>query len=229
MKNKIGIILDFNGTLYLDHDLNDYAWSKAFNSVKNNDSSLTFIEFFNNNIETLTKDYDFSDAILKLFNKDNNIENIKQLSLYKEETYINLAKELNRKELLKGAYTFLNYLKDNNIPYCIASMAPKMNFDFYLDYLKLNKWFDYSNIVYDSDEYNNKNDQYIEAAKRMNVDIKDCILIEDSPKVIDRSLNIGINKIIYMNTKKKDYHIKEIIQEVKDFDEIDVNLIKNNL
>lgn len=220
------VILDFNGTLYLDHDLNDYAWGKAFDSVKSNDSTMTFNEFFEENIEILTKDYDFSKAILETFNKDSSKENIEALSKYKENTYIAEAKRQNRTELMKGAPKFLDYLKENNIKYCIASMAPKMNFDFYLDYLDLKKWFDFDNIVYDYEAYRNKNDQFLEAIKRMNVNIDECLLIEDSPKVIQRSLNIGMNNIVYMNSKNKGFNIKEIIQEIKDFDEFNLEIFK---
>lgn len=210
-----GIIIDFNGTLFLDHDLNDYAWGKAFDSVKNKDAS--FKEFFETNIETLTKDYDFAKRILETFNKDSSLDSIKKLSKYKEETYINEVIKQKRNKLIHGAPAFFDYLKNNNIPYSIASMAPRMNFDFYLEYLNLKKWFNYDNIVYDSKEYSNKNEQYLEAAKRMNVDVSECLLIEDSPKVINRALDTGINNIIYMNTKNEPFHIKEIIQEVNDY------------
>ena len=130
---------------------------------------------------------------------------------------------------MKGTKDFLDYLKSNNIPFCIASMAPKMNFDFYLDYLGLNRWFTYNNIVYDSEKYNNKNEQYIEAAKRMNINIDECLLIEDSPKVIDRAINIGIKHVIYLNSKLKSYKIDQIEQEIKDFNEFDYNILKNNI
>lgn len=220
------VILDFNGTLYLDHDLNDYAWGKAFDSVKDNNSNMTFKEFFDRNIETLTKDYDFSKGILETFNKDSGLDKVIALSKYKEDTYIAEAKRQNRKELMKGAEKFLEYLKENNIKYCIASMAPKMNFDFYLEYLNLKKWFSFDNIVYDCSLYENKNDQYIEAIKRMNVNIDECLLIEDSPKVILRALDIGIKNIIYLNTKNKEFKLKEIIKEAKDFDEIDLEIFK---
>lgn len=224
-----GIILDFNGTLYLDHDLNDKAWSKAFEKANKNSLNITFKEFFDKNIEILTKDYDFSKCILETFNRDSSIQSIKELSEYKENYYINLVKSLNRNELMKGTNDFLDYLKSNNIPFCIASMAPKMNFEFYLDYLGLNRWFTYNNIVYDSEKYNNKNDQYIEAAKRMNINIDECLLIEDSPKVIDRAINIGIKHVIYLNSKLKSYKIDQIEQEIKDFTEFDYNILKNNI
>ena len=42
-----------------------------------------------------------------------------------------LKNELDSKELL--IYSDNSYLKNKKIPYCIASMAPRSNFDFYLD------------------------------------------------------------------------------------------------
>lgn len=223
-----GIILDFNGTLYLDHDLNHDAWEKAFNSVKTKESNKTYDDF-EENIETLTKDYDYAKAILDMFDKNSSKENVIKLADYKEVEYRKMARILNRTEIMRGAPKLLDYLKENNIKYCIASMAPRSNFNFYLDYLHLNKWFSYDNIVYDEEKYQNKNDQYIEAAKRMNLDLKECLLIEDSPKVIDRAIELGIDKIIYMNTKNKKYIAKEIIQEISNFDELDLSILKSKI
>ena len=220
-----GVIIDFNGTLYLDHDLNHIGWETAFNSVKTKDSNITY-EKFEENIETLTKDYDYSRAMLEMFNKDASLENIINLSDYKEQCYRDLAVKLNRTELMKGTSTFLDYLKDNNIKYCIASMAPLSNFKFYLDYLKLKKWFTLDNIVYDCEKYNNKNDQYDEAIKRMGLKLDECLLIEDSPKVIDRAIEHGVKKIIYLNSKNKEFKRNEIIQEIKDFTEFDYSILK---
>lgn len=211
-----GVIIDFNGTLYRDHDLNYEAWKQTFDSVKPKESNESY-DIFQENIETLTKDYEYSEAILRLFNKPTNIEKIIELSESKESLYREMAKSQNRNKLMEGATTFLQYLKDNNIPYCIASMAPLSNFKFYLDYLNLKEYFTLDNIVYDSIEYRNKNDQYTEAAKRMNVDLSECLLIEDSPKVIMRSLSTNIKNIIYLNSKNKKFNIKEIKQEIQDF------------
>lgn len=220
-----GVIIDFNGTLYRDHDLNYEAWKQTFDSVKPKESNESY-DIFQENIETLTKDYEYSEAILRLFNKPTNIEKIIKLSESKESLYREMAKSQNRNKLMEGATTFLQYLKDNNIPYCIASMAPLSNFKFYLEYLNLKEYFTLDNIVYDSIEYRNKNDQYIEAAKRMNIDLSECLLIEDSPKVIMRSLEKNIKNIIYLNSKNKKFNIKEIKQEIQDFREFDYSILK---
>lgn len=220
-----GVIIDFNGTLYRDHDLNYEAWKQTFDSVKPKESNESY-DIFQENIETLTKDYEYSEAILRLFNKPTNIEKIIEISESKESLYREMAKSQNRNNLMEGANTFLQYLKDNNIPYCIASMAPLSNFKFYLEYLNLKEYFTLDNIVYDSIEYRNKNDQYTEAARRMNIDLSECLLIEDSPKVIMRSLSTNIKNIIYLNSKNKKFNIKEIKQEIQDFREFDYSILK---
>ena len=220
-----GVILDFNGTLYRDHDLNDRAWMETFYKVAGEDSKYRY-EDFDVSTETLNKDHDHSKAILNRFNKDDSEEEILKLSKYKEDLYMKYAKEANRKQLMEGAEEFLYYLIKNNIPYCIASMAPLWNFNFYLDYLHLDKWFTFDNIVYDTVEYPNKNLMYQEAARRMNINIEDALLFEDSPKVIKKAPLSGVNKIIYLNSKNKELSMPEIIQEIKDFRDFDYSILE---
>ena len=220
-----GIILDFNGTLYRDHDLNDRAWMETFYSVAGKDNKEKY-ENFDISTEVLTKDYDYSKTILEKFNKDASDESIYKLSKYKEDLYQKYAKEEKRTELLEGAPDFLDYLKKNNTPYCIASMAPIWNFNFYFEYLDLGKWFTFDNIVYDTVDYPDKNTMYIEATRRMNINIEDALLFEDSPKVIKKAPASGIKKIVYLNSKHKEYKIPEIIQEINDFRDFDYRILE---
>ena len=220
-----GVILDFNGTLYRDHDLNDRAWEETYYKVAGNDSSANYNDF-DASTEVLNKDHDYSKAILNRFNKSVSEEEILKLSKYKEDLYIKYAKEGNRKELMEGASEFLDYLKRNNIPYCIASMAPIWNFNFYLDYLHLDRWFSFDNIVYDTVEYPNKNVMYKEAARRININIEDALLFEDSPKVIKKAPECGVKKIIYLNSKNKELLMPEIVQEIKDFRDFDYSILE---
>lgn len=214
-----GVILDFNGTLYLDHDLNRKAWEDAFNSLKTPFSNAQYDDLDRTNTPN---DYLLSKAIYRFFNIEASNSQINEMSEKKEKEYRDLARQLNRDTLINGTDKFLDYLKDNNIPYCIASMAPKSNFDFYLDYLHLNKWFTYNNIVYDNGQYNDKNSQILDAAKILGVDPKDCLIIEDTPSNIDKAIiDLKANKFIYMNTRQIEYNTKEIIQEINDYTELD--------
>ena len=217
-----GVILDFNGTLYLDHDLNRKAWSDTFNSVRPTDFMVNYDELDRTNTPN---DYLLSSAIYRFFNIEANDTMINTLSDNKEKEYRDLAIKLGRNKLIDGTEEFLNYLKNNNIPYCIASMAPRFNFDFYLDYLHLDRWFTYNNIIYDNGTYNDKNSQIIDAAKVLKLKPKDCLIIEDTPSNIEKAIKeLKANKFIYINTKNEDYTSKEILQEIKDYKELDYSI-----
>lgn len=217
-----GVILDFNGTLYLDHDLNKKAWSDTFNSVKPTDFKVNYNDLNRNDSPN---DYLLSSAIYRFFNIEANDEMINTLSNNKEKEYRELAIKLGRNKLIEGTEDLLNYLKDNNIPYCIASMAPRSNFDFYLEYLHLDRWFSYRNIIYDNGKYNDKNSQIIDAAKLIGLKPKDCLIIEDTPTNIDEAIKgLKANKFIYINTKNIEFTKKEILQEIKDYRELDYSI-----
>ena len=220
-----GVIIDFNGTLYHDHDLNDKAWTDTFYSIrpKGNTAKYSDLDRSNkpNNYILIKGMYDF-------FNIEATDEMIQEKSDYKESLYMKLALKGNRNKMIDGAEEMFEYFKKNNIPYCIASMAPKCNIDFYLDYLGLSRWFTYDNIVYDNGEYPAKNPQIEEAARRMNLDVKDCLIIEDTPENIRLAKEkINAKQFIYINTRGWDYITGEILQEIKDYTELDYKIFNN--
>ena len=220
-----GVIIDFNGTLYLDHDLNRKAWGKAFDSVKPEGSKATFGDLKR---EGRPNNYLVSKGIYNFFNIEPTEDMIRELADYKESLYQNLVVEVKRDKLVDGVEDFINYLKNHKIPYCIASMAPRTNFDFYFRYLHLGDYFTYDNIVYDDGHYFEKNSQIIDAAKRMGLEVKDCLIIEDTPENINLAIDkIHADKFIYLNSRDMDYHKKEILQEVKDYTKIDYKIFEN--
>ena len=220
-----GIIIDFNGTLYLDHDLNRAAWTEIFNSIKPKGSTAKYSDLDRTN---MPNNYLLIKGMHDFFNMEVSDETIEKISANKEAIYKKLALEGNRDKLIDGAEEMFEYFKRNNIPYCIASMAPKCNMDFYLDYLRLDRWFTYDNIVYDNGEYPAKNPQIEEAARRMNLDVKDCLIIEDTPENIRLAIEkINAKQFIYINTRDIDYITREIVQEIKDFTELDYKIFNN--
>lgn len=217
-----GVIIDFNGTLYLDHDLNRKSWSITFDSVKPKGSLEDFGVI---NRANRPNNYLVSKAILEHFNMEATEEAIHKLADFKEKTYQNLVVEVKRDKLVDGVGPFIKYLKEHNIPYCIASMAPKTNFDFYFRYLHLGDYFSYDNIVYDDGTYFNKNSQILDAAKRMNLDVKECLVIEDTPENIYLAIEkLGVDKFIYFNSRDMELPIKEVLQEIKDYTEVDYKI-----
>ena len=70
--------------------------------------------------------------------------------------------------------------------------------EFYLNDLGLKKWFTMDRIVYDQGILPSKPDPafYLEAAKCIGVDPKDCIIAEDSITGIGAAINAGAGRIV---------------------------------
>lgn len=157
-----GIIFDFNGTMFMDSDLHEAAWLQLIQ--KYSDSKVTEEDILKN-LHGKT-----NDVVLRNFiSKNLTDEEIQRLSDEKEayyrETVLNSSAH---KEFTKGLKEVLDYLKKKNSPMTIASASPKINMDFYFDYLDLGIWFDYEKIVYHDGSFPGKPapDIFLIAAKK---------------------------------------------------------------
>jgi beta-phosphoglucomutase-like phosphatase (HAD superfamily) len=82
--------------------------------------------------------------------------------------------------LVNGAEAFLDYLKEQKVPFILASASITENVDFYFQQFGLERWFTRSQCVYDDGTYANKGEMHIEAARRLGTTVPDCIVVEDS-------------------------------------------------
>ena len=166
------VLLDFNGTMIFDSSLHAEAWSKIYQDLHPED----------------TKPLDASlvcgpnnDSILKSMAPWLTAAERAEWSEKKEDLYRRACKskpELLR--LVKGTDEFLQYLQEQGIPYALASASIASNIDFYFETYGLDRWFQKDQVVYDDGTYPNKGAMHLEAARRMGVDISECLLIEDS-------------------------------------------------
>jgi HAD superfamily hydrolase (TIGR01509 family) len=99
---------------------------------------------------------------------------------------------------------FLKHLNDNNIKVAVASSAPKVNLEFILRRLEIEKYFDA--LVYEDIIINGKPDPeiYLKAASLIGNEPERCIVIEDALSGIQSGLSAGM-KVIGMTT----VHTKE--------------------
>ena len=83
--------------------------------------------------------------------------------------------------LCDGAPELLDFLKENGIPYCLATGSGLDNVSFYMENMGLGRWFDMSNIVYADGSFKGKPepDAYILAAKKIGLSPSECIVFED--------------------------------------------------
>lgn len=220
-----GIIFDFNGTLFWDSEKHQEAWREFSKRLR--DHAFTDEEM---------REYMFGrtneDIIAYLIGKKPSAELVEKFAQEKEAVYRDMCrKDKEHTVLAPGAIDFLNYLVENNIPHTIATMSEKDNVEFYIEEFKLAKWFDIEKIVYADGTIPGKPapDIYIKAAKKLNLNPQDCIVVEDAISGIESAKNAGIGKIIAiasMESVALYKNIPAVSQIIKNFDEIDRNILQ---
>ncbi len=220
-----GIIFDFNGTLFWDSEKHQEAWREFSKRLR--DHAFTDEEM---------REYMFGrtneDIIAYLIGKKPSVELVEKFAQEKEAVYRDMCrKDKEHTVLAPGAIDFLNYLVENNIPHTIATMSEKDNVEFYIEEFKLAKWFDIEKIVYADGTIPGKPapDIYIKAAKKLNLNPQDCIVVEDAISGIESAKNAGIGKIIAiasMESVALYKNIPAVSQIIKNFDEIDRNILQ---
>ena len=217
-----GVIFDFNGTLFWDSEKHLEAWREFSKRVR--DHAFTDEEM---------RDYMFGrtneDIIAYLIQKKPDKDLVEKLGKEKEAVYRQMClDEPETFHLAPYAIEFLNYLKQNNIPRTIATMSEIENVEFYIKEFDLAQWFDIDKIVYADGKIPGKPapDIYKIAAKKLNLDPKDCIVIEDAVSGIEAARAAGIGKIIAIASMepielyKKIPAVAEIITDFKDIEKI---------
>lgn len=185
------VIFDFNGTLFYDTELHVIAWKKFIKQLTNHDvSDQEFQEkiFGRDNIQVIrTYLPNLDQATLEKYSEDKEVIYRQMCEENPEITHLTL-----------GATSFFDYLKEQNIPFTIATGANKGNVDYYFDKFNLAKWFDYDNVVLDDGYIKGKPhpDVYLLALKKINASAKDCVVFEDSPSGVIAAKEAGIGKII---------------------------------
>lgn len=214
-----GVFFDFNGTLYFDQDINRITWKETIDAISNN--SIDFDSFFANYKAVM--DYIVIEDAHKLINKPYTKQEIDYWVNYKEDRYRQYGIDHNRTVLPPGAKKVLDYLKSKNIPVILCTSSIIENVDFYYEYFNLSNWFNKDQTVYDTGEYNSKAQMYQECAKRLNINIEEGIVFEDSSKSIMQAIEAGAKKIVAI--KKDDTPtVPEIKQVIKDFTELDYSI-----
>ena len=214
------IIFDFNGTLFFDADINEWAWRQTINEVSG--GTIDFDEVYKE--FKSTRNYTFLKHIFKTLGYPLEEDKINYWAKRKEtEYYHRFCRKNNRKDLAPGAAEFLDYLKENNVPFNLCTASIKENVDLYFDFIGLGRWFDREKIAYDDGTFENKVSMYKAAAERIGTDIKECTVIEDSLKSISEAAKAGCEHIV--SIKSYDPEIKEIIQVINDFTELDHGIL----
>ncbi len=212
-----GVIFDFNGTLFLDHDKHVKAWNQISQLLRH--CPITKEELFTK-FNGVPNDVIISEMLAGEGTKPQ----IQKYSALKEEYYrAYCQKDPASFHLTSGAYDYFQSLQKRHIPFTIASASIKENIDFFISSFHLDDYFDISKIVYDDGTYQNKVAMFIKAAHNIGVDISDCLIYEDSISGIQSAYEAGCHEIIVIDTAgQKDTYQKlpGVVRVISDLTEV---------
>lgn len=190
-----GILFDFNGTLFFDSIFHIMAFRKYFVEHGKEEPSD---EFIIKNIFGRSNPRIYADN----FNPNATQEELKIFGEDKENLYRAFC--LDCPKMMKytdGVPQMLDYLKENSIPYCLATGSGMDNISFYMKHMNLERWFNESNIVYFDGSFEGKPepDTYLLAAKKIGLSPDECVVFEDGTSGImsARRANAGTVVCVY--------------------------------
>lgn len=192
-----GVLFDFNGVLLLDTKWHEEAWDDLSKYLRGkpltaNESG----EFVHGRtpIDTLTF------LLGRLPSEDE-----KRVLLERKETMYQdvCLRHDSEFKLSPGATELLTLLESLGISKTIATSSPLVNVEFYYKHLNLEKWFPFHTIVYGDGSFPGKPapDIFIKAAEKINVNPKDCMVIEDASSGIIAAKAAGVQKTILLLTE----------------------------
>lgn len=214
----VGVVFDFNGTLFADSVKQSIAWqhmAKKYGGRELTDEELR--EHMGGRTNEHTLEYIVGHKL--------STDEVDQLGKEKEREYRLLCKddELNF-HLRRGVPEFLDSLVAANIPIALATASGRDNVDFFVDNFGLNKWFSENRIVYNDGSLRGKPnpDFFLEAAKRIQLPASQTVVFEDSSSGIAAAENAGAGWIVGVRTNdnwrwiEKDERLSAVISHFTD-------------
>ncbi|MBQ8412833.1 MAG: HAD family phosphatase [Lachnospiraceae bacterium] len=222
-KDIIGVIFDFNGTMFFDSDKHVKAWTSYTEeligrSITPEERRLYVRDKSGRAIVEHFLGYEISDDMYEQFSEE------------KESIYRKLcANDKTSLKLAPGLEQFLDYLTEYNIPRTIASVAPLSNMMYYFETFDLYRWFETDKIVYHDKRLRDKPhpDLYLVACKMINMPPEKCLVFEDSLVGIQAATNAGIKHIVAVTGDNAKLDVKEfqnIRAVVKDYTNLNKEL-----
>lgn len=176
-----GFLIDIDGTLANSDTIHFVAFQQICNKYING-FNLTE-EFFEKNIHGKSN----FEIFPSLFNKEMHKNEIIEIANEKEALFRELLMEsfkknshINEMHAITGGRNFILWAKENNIKIGIVTNAPRLNAECVLNMLNIMNLIDCLIIGEECIESKPSPIPYLEGAKLLNLDIKNCIIFEDS-------------------------------------------------
>ncbi|MEL7835072.1 HAD family phosphatase [Fodinibius sp. Rm-B-1B1-1] len=189
MANTPGVIFDMDGVIVDSNPAHKKA-IQIFCKKHNQDVSKTFLE---NRLYGRTN----KEWIPELFGKISD-KKLQELADEKEQMFRDMFAP--EDHIVEGIHSFLDELKNNNIPMAVATSAPGENADYILSGLSIAHYFDA--ILDSSHVTTGKPDPevYLKAADHLNKKPTNCIVFEDSVSGVAAGRKAGAEVVGVLTT-----------------------------
>lgn len=186
------IIFDMDGVIVDSIPMHFKIWKNIF---RNRGISLSLKEFEKYNGRST---YEIAEIMIKKYNLDDTPENISKEKLDYEI-------KLREKEikLFKDAIPVLKKLKKDKYKLALATASQKHILKFILKKFKFEKYFDSITHVEEVKKSKPAPDIFLLAAKKLKVNPKDCVVIEDALNGIIAAKKAGMKSIAITTTFQK--------------------------
>ena len=196
INNIKSIIFDMDGVIFDTELVYLEIWSKVFEKYGYKLQKEVYAEVLGTGRENVKK------VFLNNYGNELPID-----KMYREKDE-DLEKAVDKGIPLKqGAYEILSYLKNNNYKIALATSASKERALKQLRYADIEKFFD---VIVSRDDVKKTKpnpDIFLKAAKKLNVNPNECIVIEDSSAGIKAAFNAGMAGIHVVDLKEPDNEI----------------------
>jgi len=211
--NKKGFIFDLDGVIVDTAKYHFLAWKKLANSI-----GVDFSEAQNEQLKGISRINSLK-KILEWGNKTLSENEFMELMSRKNNDYLNYIDQMDESEILPNVAKILEYLSQQNQPIALGSASK--NARAILKRVKLIEHFDA--IVDGNDVTKAKPNQevFLNAAKELQINKKDCVVFEDSVAGIKAANNANM---ISVGIGKQSI-LKEADFVFKDFTEISIEFL----
>lgn len=193
-----GIIFDFNGVLWWDAPLVVESWQRTSRALRGR-------PFTGEEIARIMHGRNNRDTMEYLAGRPLEDGEAGRLIGEKEAYYRELClREGEAFRLSPGAEELLDFLRARRIPRTIATASIRVNVDFFVRRLRLDRWFDPELIVIDDGSLLSKPapDYYLKAAENLGLDDARCAVVEDSLSGVRAARAAKAGRVIGVTTNR---------------------------
>lgn len=212
------VIFDMDGVIVDTEPVHYYAYQQHFDHLEIEVSDVVYASFTGNSTKNVYQ------KLKEAFRLEHEVEDLVN---HKRELFNNAFDTKEDLDLLPGVRQLIENLHANGIQLILASSASKVTISRVFNRFGLHRYF--THIVSGEDFPKSKPDPaiFVKAADLSGDEKHECIVIEDSTNGIKAAKGAGLFCVGYNSVHSKMQELSEADIIISDFNELDVEKVKN--